>query len=194
MTHEVLSFASYPISITGSSAVGLAVEMRWRSQSVNVSSQTGGKLNGPCSCVMHFPYLPITGTTSRFGWTGPDLYYIFLTTETKTSYESVTRNHNDTINRHGYILTFSQKSSVKISSTKYFATRQKCLNFSRLRRWRKLLVPQFRTEHGPLSSVYRVCLEVACTSFMKISHLSKLGTLPKSGALPLLCKPKTLPR
>jgi hypothetical protein len=146
MTHKALNFGgnkicvcplaaydtSYPILITGSSAVGLALEMKWRHQSVNVSRQTGGKHKWTLE-LCHFPYLPIIGATSRFGWTGSNLYYIFLTTKTKTSYESVTLNHNDTVNRHGYILTFSQKSPVKISWAKYFATRQKSFNFSRLR-------------------------------------------------------------
>jgi hypothetical protein len=79
-------------------------------------------INEPWSCAMHFPYLPIIGIASRFGWTGPNLYYLLFTAKTKTSYESVTRNHNDTVNRHGHILTFSQKYSVKISLAKYFAT------------------------------------------------------------------------
>jgi hypothetical protein len=77
---------SYPVLITGSSAVGLALEMKWRNQSVKVSNQTGGKHKWTLElcCAMHFSYLPIIGIASRFGWTGPNLYYIFLTTKTKS--------------------------------------------------------------------------------------------------------------
>lgn len=33
---------------------------------------------------LEYPDLPIIGTTSRFVWTGPNLCYIFLTTQTKS--------------------------------------------------------------------------------------------------------------
>jgi hypothetical protein len=49
---------------------------------------------------MHFSYLPIIDTTSRFGWTGPKLYYIFLTTKIKSltnaSFEIITTKLTDT--------------------------------------------------------------------------------------------------
>jgi hypothetical protein len=134
-------------------------------------------INGPWSCIMHFPYLLIIGTTSRFGWTGSNLYYIFLTAKTIKTYESVTRNHNDTINRHGYIITFSQKSSVIISSTKYFARRQNISTYHGYTDGGMISSPVKNRAHSFIFSLS--CLSRSgCTSFMKISHLPKLGTLP----------------
>jgi hypothetical protein len=134
-------------------------------------------INGPWSCAMHFPYLPIIGTTSRFGWTGSNLYYIFLITKTKTSYESVARNHNDKINKHGYILTFSRKSSVKISSAKYFAARQVFQLLMAAPMAGMISSPAKNRARSFIFSLSRLSRS-GYTSFMKISHLPKLGNLP----------------
>jgi hypothetical protein len=71
-------------------------------------------INGPRSCAMHFPYLPIIGTTSRFGWTGPNLYYVFLTTKTesltKASLVIITTQLTDTDTFSPFLRNFLLKS------------------------------------------------------------------------------------